>query len=92
MASVLHGCARTTPRVRAELQASQDKTSVLSPALRAEPDNGGQVARSQHYGRCPYGAARRPGAGAVADRGSGDRRVQAKNLLPLDDVLGCGLG
>jgi hypothetical protein len=30
MANVLHGSARTTPRVRAELQASQEKTSILA--------------------------------------------------------------
>ncbi|MFL9823440.1 IS481 family transposase, partial [Rhodoplanes sp. SY1] len=30
MADVLHGSARTTPRVRAELQASQEKTSSLA--------------------------------------------------------------
>lgn len=30
MAEVLHGSARTTPQVRAELQASQEKTSVLA--------------------------------------------------------------
>ena len=30
MAAVLHGSARTTPRVRAELQASQEATSTLA--------------------------------------------------------------
>jgi hypothetical protein len=30
MASSLHGSARTTPRVRAELQASQETTNVLA--------------------------------------------------------------
>ena len=30
MAAGLHGSARTTPRVRAELQAPQDKTSALA--------------------------------------------------------------
>ena len=30
MASILHGSARTTPRVRAELQASKEKASVLA--------------------------------------------------------------
>ena len=30
MAIVLHGSARTTPRVRAELQASKEKTSALA--------------------------------------------------------------
>ena len=30
MASILHVSARTTPRVRAELQASKEKASVLA--------------------------------------------------------------
>ena len=30
MAGSLHGSARTTPRVRAELQASQEATSILA--------------------------------------------------------------
>ena len=30
MAGGLHGSARTTPRVRAELQASKEKTSALA--------------------------------------------------------------
>ena len=30
MAGSLHGSARTTPRVRAELQTSQEKTSILA--------------------------------------------------------------
>ena len=30
MAGSVHGSARTTPRVRAELQASQEKTSTLA--------------------------------------------------------------
>ena len=29
MANMLHGCARTTPRIRAELQASQEATPIL---------------------------------------------------------------
>jgi hypothetical protein len=30
MASVLHGSARTTPRIRAELQASKDSARALA--------------------------------------------------------------
>ncbi|CAM3827880.1 hypothetical protein POHY109586_23725 [Polaromonas hydrogenivorans] len=30
MANMLHGSARTTPRIRAELQRSKEKTSVLA--------------------------------------------------------------
>lgn len=44
MASILHGSARTTPRVRAELQASKERPCQ---ALWAEPDNGQHVGRSR---------------------------------------------
>src|SRR3954452_2521679 len=37
MAGVLHGSARTTPRVRAELQASQETTSVLAARYGLNP-------------------------------------------------------
>src|SRR3954469_7338441 len=37
MAGVLHGSARTTPRVRAELQASQEATRVLAARYGLNP-------------------------------------------------------
>ena len=37
MASVLHGSARTTPRVRAELQASKESTRTLAARYGVNP-------------------------------------------------------
>jgi hypothetical protein len=37
MAEILHGSARTTPRVRAELQASQEATCVLAARYGLNP-------------------------------------------------------
>ena len=37
MAGCLHGCARTTPRVRAELQASQESTRALAARYGLNP-------------------------------------------------------
>src|SRR3954469_25957098 len=37
MAGVLHGSARTTPRIRAELQASQEATRVLAARYGLNP-------------------------------------------------------
>jgi hypothetical protein len=37
MGGVLHGCARSTPRVRAELQASQDSTRASGRRYRLNP-------------------------------------------------------
>ena len=37
MGSVLHGCARTTPRIRAELQASQESSRALAARYGLDP-------------------------------------------------------
>ena len=37
MAAGLHGCARTTPRVRAELQAAQEATRALATQYGLNP-------------------------------------------------------
>jgi len=37
MGSVLHGCARTTPRLRAELQASKESTRTLAARYGLNP-------------------------------------------------------
>ncbi|GLK61675.1 hypothetical protein GCM10017624_38390 [Azotobacter vinelandii] len=38
MGSVFHGCARTTPRVRAELQASKESTRALATRYGLNPE------------------------------------------------------
>jgi transposase InsO family protein len=89
MAAGLHGSARTTPRVRAELQASQDTTCGL--ALR--------------YGLNPKTVAKWRQRTTTADRRMGPTRPRSsvlteaeeaivvefrrRTLLALDDVLGC---
>jgi len=50
-----HGSARTTPCVRAELQASQASTKSPCRSLRADPKDRGQVAQADHDGRRPDG-------------------------------------
>ena len=37
MGGVLHGCARTTPRMRAELQAAQESTRALARRYGLDP-------------------------------------------------------
>ncbi|MBA2724144.1 MAG: IS481 family transposase [Methylibium sp.] len=89
MASILHGSARTTPRVRAELQASQDKTSALA----------------RRYGLSRTTVAKWRARSTTVDAPMGPRRpcstvlstveeamiveFRRRTLLPLDDVLGC---
>src|SRR5215218_4423267 len=89
MAGVLHGSARTTPRIRAELQASQEATRVLAA----------------RYGLNPKTVAKWRNRSTTADQPMGPKRPRSttlteaeeaiivefrrRTLLPLDDVLGC---
>src|SRR3954465_14248135 len=89
MAEVLHGSARTTPRVRAELQRSQASTRALAA----------------RYGLNPKTVAKWRGRTTTADApmGPSDPRstvltpveeamvveFRRRTLLALDDVLGC---
>src|ERR671915_1540237 len=89
MAAGLHGSARTTPRIRAELQASQGATRTLAA----------------RYGLNPKTVAKWRGRTTTADQPMGPNRPRStvlteveeaiivefrrRTLLPLDDVLGC---
>ena len=89
MASVLHGSARTTPRLRAELQASKESSRALAA----------------RYGLNPKTVAKWRKRTTTADAAMGPKTVKSsvltpaeeavvvafrqKTLLPLDDVLGC---
>ena len=89
MAPSLHGSARTTPRVRAELQAAQETTRSLAA----------------RYGLNPKTVAKWRRRTTIADRAMGPSRPRSsvlteaeeaiivefrrRTLLPLDDVLGC---
>jgi transposase-like protein len=88
MAEVLHGSARTTPRVRAELQASKAKTNVLA----------------KRYGLSRTTVAKwRTPSTADGPMGPRDPRStvltsveeaiivesRRRTLLQLDDVMGC---
>src|SRR3954447_2139686 len=89
MAAGLHGSARTTPRVRAELQTAQATTRSLAA----------------RYGLNPKTVAKWRGRTMTADARMGPARPRStvlteaeqaivvafrrRTLLPLDDVLGC---
>jgi hypothetical protein len=89
MAAVLHGSARTTPRVRAELQASQASTRALAA----------------QYGLNPKTVAKWRARKSTTDAAMGPRdpcstvlspaeeaiivEFRRRTLLPLDDVMGC---
>ena len=89
MADILHGSARTTPRVRAELQASKEATGNLA----------------RRYGLSRTTVAKWRSRTTTADAPMGPRdpkstvltpveeamivEFRRRTLLPLDDVLGC---
>src|SRR4051794_1745416 len=89
MAAGIHGSARTTPRVRAELQASQATTRGLAA----------------RYGLNPRTVAKWRSRSSTADARMGPARPRStvlteaeeaivvefrrRTLLPLDDMLGC---
>src|SRR3982750_319916 len=104
MAAGLHGSARTTPRVRAELQASQASTRARG---RAEPQASQATPRplAARHGLNPKTVAKWRARQTTADAPMGPRRPRStvltepeeaivvefrrRTLLPLDDVLGC---
>ena len=89
MGAGLHGSARTTPRVRAELQAAQASSRALA----------------ERYGLNPKTVRKWRGRTGTADAPMGPRQPHStvlteaeeaivvefrrRTLLPLDDVLGC---
>jgi Integrase core domain len=89
MADILHGSARTTPRVRSELQASKETTGSLA----------------RRYGLSRTTVTKWKSRATTADAPMGPRKPKStvltpveeamivefrrRTLLPLDDVLGC---
>ena len=89
MASILHGSARTTPRVRAELQRSKETASVLA----------------RRYGLSRTTVNKWQSRAGMADTPMGPREPRStvltpveeamivafrrRRLLPLDDDMGC---
>ena len=67
MASVLHGSARTTPRTRAELQASKESARSLAACYDLNPKTVREVAPADHDGRCADGTKGSEEHGAKAD-------------------------
>jgi transposase len=89
MASVLHGSARTTPCVRAELQASKESTRSLAARYGLNPKtvkkwrNRTTTADAPMGPKAPKSTVLTPAEEAIVVA------FRQKTLLPLDDVLGC---
>src|ERR671916_3501254 len=89
MAAGLHGSARTTPRVRAELQAAQAPTRSLAARFGLNPKTVAKWRRRTTVTDAPMGP-RRPRSTVLTEAEEAIVvEFRRRTLLPLDDVLGC---
>ena len=89
MAAGVHGSARTTPRVRAELQSSQEATRALAAQYRLNPKTVSKWRKRTTTADQPMGP-RRPRSTVLTETEEAIIvEFRRRTLLPLDDVLGC---
>ena len=89
MAAGLHGSARTTPRVRAELQASQEATRSLAARYGLNPKTAAKWRRRTFTADARMGL-RQPRSSVLTEAEEAIVvEFRRRTLLPLDDVLGC---
>src|SRR3712207_5040281 len=89
MAAGLHGSARTTPRVRAELRASQEATRALAARYGLNPETVTKWRRRTTTADRPMGPSRPRSSVLTEPEEAIVAEFRRRTLLPLDDVLGC---
>ena len=89
MAAGLHGSARTTPRVRAELQASKEATGVLAARYGLNPKTVTKWRKRTTTADQPMGPAKPRSTVLTEAEEAMVVEFRRRTLLPLDDVLGC---
>ncbi len=89
MGDVLHGRARTTPRVRAELQASQEATRALARRYGLNPKTVAKWRRRSTTADAPMGPRARRSTVLTAAEEQIAVEFRRRTQLPLDDLLGC---
>ena len=89
MAAGLHGSARTTPRVRAELQASQEATRALAAQYGLNPKTVAKWRKRTTTADQPMGPNRPRSTVLTELEEAIVVEFRRRTLLPLDDVLGC---
>src|SRR5829696_5980376 len=89
MAGVLHGSARTTPRVRAELQASQEATRILAARYGLNPKTVQKWRKRTTTADQPMGPKRPRSTTLTEAEEAIIVEFRRRTLLPLDDALGC---
>ncbi len=88
MASLLHGSARTTPRVRAELQRSKDSTRALAARYQLNPKTVAKWRARQTTSDSPMGPAAPCSTVLTPAEEAIIVEFRKRTLLPLDDVMG----
>src|SRR3712207_6817495 len=89
MAGVLHGSARTTPRIRAELQASQETTRALAARYGLNTKTVQKWRKRTTTADQPMGPKRPRSTTLTEAEEAIIVEFRRRTLLPLDDVLGC---
>ena len=89
MAPGLHGSARTTPRVRAELQRAQATTRALAARYGLNPKTVAKWRGGPRPPTRPMGPARPRSTVLTEAEEAIVVEFRRRTLLPLDDVLGC---
>ena len=89
MAASLHGSARTTPRIRAELQASQETTRVLAARYGLNPKTIAKWRRRTFTADARMGPSRPRSSVLTEAEEAVVVEFRRRTLLPLDHVLGC---
>src|ERR687890_590118 len=89
MAAGLHGSARTTPRVRAELQAAQGTTRALAARYGLNPKTVAKWRKRATTADAPMGPRRARSTVLTEAEEAIVVEFRRRTLLPLDDVLGC---
>jgi transposase InsO family protein len=89
MGSVLHGSARTTPRVRAELQGAQASARALAARYGLNPKTVAKWRRRTTTADAPMGPRTPRSTVLSAVEEAAVVEFRRRTLLPLDDVLGC---
>jgi transposase-like protein len=89
LATGLHGAARTTPRVRAELQASQESTRALAGRYGLNAKTVAKWRRRSSTADQPMGPSKPKSTVLTEIEEAIVVEFRRRTLLPLDDVLGC---
>jgi len=89
MAGILHGSARTTPRVRAELQASKETSGALAKRYGLSRNTVAKWRARTNTADAPMGPRAPASTVLTPVEEAMIVEFRRRTLLPLDDVLGC---